>query len=221
MNGLIWACTVWYICYRLVMSNVLFLVYGILLFSAISMVLCINPIHSVLFFIMIFFCASVIFTLLHADFIGLVFLMVYVGAIAVLFIFVVMMLDIKRMERDNTTYLLIGGFISILFSVQLLYIFFSTYTVHSPINMLFCNTLMYDYLTNNDEFITKHLVILLGIYIFSDHYIVLIFSGITLLVSLIGSVYLTNTKTGYSVRRQYNQIIRKPFLYNTHLNNLS
>ena len=84
------------------------------------MVLCTSPIHSVLFFILIFFCSSLVFTLLHSDFIGLLFLMVYVGAIAVLFVFVVMMLNIKRVERDNTTYLLIGGFISFLFSTSVI-----------------------------------------------------------------------------------------------------
>jgi NADH-quinone oxidoreductase subunit J len=198
------------------MSYLLFIIYGVLFFSVVSMVLCVNPIHSVLFFIVVFFCASLVFTLLHADFIGLIFLMVYVGAIAVLFIFVVMMLNIKRIERDATTYLLVGGFISCLFSLQLIYLFFSTYTIHSPTNVEFSNAFMYDYLTNNDEFVTKYLVQLIGIYIFSEHYVVLVFSGVTLLVSLIGSVYLTNTKTGYSVRRQDSQLSRKPFLMNVH-----
>lgn len=198
------------------MSYLLFIIYGVLFFSVVSMVLCVNPTDSVIFFIVFLFCAYLVFTLLHADFIGLIFLMVYVGAIAVLFIFVVMMLNIKRIERDATTYLLVGGFISCLFSLQLIYLFFSTYTIHSPTNVEFSNAFMYDYLTNNDEFVTKYLVQLIGIYIFSEHYVVLVFSGVTLLVSLIGSVYLTNTKTGYSVRRQDSQLSRKPFLMNVH-----
>lgn len=199
------------------MSVFLFFLYGLLFFSAFSMLFCINPIHSVLCFILIFFCSSAIFTLLHSDFIGLIFLMVYVGAIAVLFLFVVMMLNIKRIERDNTTYLLIGGFISILFSLQLIYIFLSSYTLHSPMNTVFCNSFFYDYLTNNDEFVHKYLVQLLGLSIFYHHSILLIFSGVTLLITLLGSVYLTNIKTGYSLRRQDNQSSRNSFVFNVHI----
>jgi NADH-quinone oxidoreductase subunit J len=195
----------------------LFFLYCVLLFSVVLMVLCVNPIHSVLFFILIFFCSSLIFTFLHADFIGLIFLMVYVGAIAVLFVFVVMMLNIKRIERDNTTYLLIGGFISVLFSIQLVYIVMSSYTVHYPSNILFNNTLMYDSFMHRDEFMTKYFIQLLGYCIFILHPVVLIFSGMTLLISLIGSIYLTNTKTGYSLRSQYNQFFRNNRLYNVHV----
>ena len=102
----------------LLVGYLLHFIYCVILFSVLLMVLCTSPIHSVLFFILIFFCSSLVFTLLHSDFIGLLFLMVYVGAIAVLFIFVVMMLNIKRIERDATTYLLVGGFISCLFSLH-------------------------------------------------------------------------------------------------------
>jgi len=198
------------------MSGFVFFLYGVVMCSVICMIFCINPVHSVLFFILIFFCSSSIFTLLHSDFIGLIFLMVYVGAIAVLFLFVVMMLNIKRLERDNTTYLLIGGFISVLFSLQLIYIFLSSYTLHSPRNLIFCNSFFFDYLTNNDEFVQKYLVQLLGISIFYNHSVLLIFSGVTLLITLIGSVYLTNVKTGYSLRRQDNQFTRNSSIFNLH-----
>lgn len=199
------------------MNWILFFLYSICIFSVVCMILCINPIHSVLFFIVIFFCASSIFTLLHSDFLGLIFLMVYVGAIAVLFLFVVMMLNIKRIERDHTTYLLIGGFISVLFSLQLIYIFMSSYSIHSPVNTIFCDSFFYDYLTNNDEFVHKYLVQLLGISIFYYHSILLIFSGVTLLIALIGSVYLTNMKSGYSLRRQDNQFSRNSSIFNVHI----
>jgi NADH-quinone oxidoreductase subunit J len=177
------------------------------------MVLCTSPIHSVLFFILIFFCSSLVFTLLHSDFIGLLFLMVYVGAIAVLFVFVVMMLNIKRVERDNTTYLLVGGFISFIFSMQLVYVAMSSLTILYPTNVLFNNTLLYDSLMHRDEFMTKYFVQMLGYCIFILHPVVLFFSGVTLLVSLIGSIYLTNTKSGYSRRSQYNQLFRNSKLF--------
>jgi NADH-quinone oxidoreductase subunit J len=199
------------------MSLFIYCVYGLLLFSALLMILCINPIHAVLFFILVFCCAALLFTLLHIDFIGLVFLMVYVGAIAVLFIFVVMMLNIKRIERDTTTYLLIGGLICLLLFIQLLYLFFSGNNMHSPHGVVFGDVLLFDVLTNNDELLTKHFVLLAGMLLFSDLAVIIIFSCITLLVALVGSIYLTNSATGYSLRRQDNQVSRNNKLFNLHI----
>jgi NADH:ubiquinone oxidoreductase subunit 6 (subunit J) len=199
------------------MNWVLFSLYSLSIFSVVCMILCVNPIHSVLCFIFLFFRASSVSTLLHSDSIGLIFPMVYVGAIAVLSIFVVMMLNIKRIERDNTTYPLIGGFISILFTVQLFHLFLNSYTIHSPSNTVFYSSFAYDYLTNNDEFVKKYLVQLIGVSIFYHHSIISIFSGVTLPIALIGSVYPTNFKTGYSLRRQDNQFNRNAAVYNIHI----
>ena len=54
-----------------------------------------NPVHSVLFLILVFFNAAGLFLLLGAEFLAMILLVVYVGAVAVLFLFVVMMLDIN------------------------------------------------------------------------------------------------------------------------------
>jgi NADH-quinone oxidoreductase subunit J len=199
------------------MDAILLSMYGLLIFAAVLMVICLNPIHAVIFFILVFFSASMIFTMLHVDFIGLVFLMVYVGAIAVLFIFVVMMLNIKRMERDSTTYVIVGGSIFILFTIQLIYVQCSSYVMYAPDNLMFCDTMTFDYFTNSDEFLTRYVVTLLGVEIFTRYAIVLIFSGITLLIALIGSIFLTNMTSGYSQRRQDNQLVRNNKLLNLHI----
>ena len=57
-----------------------------------------NPVHSVLFLILVFFNAAGLFLLLGAEFLAMILLVVYVGAVAVLFLFVVMMLDIDFSE---------------------------------------------------------------------------------------------------------------------------
>lgn len=60
------------------------------------------------------------------EFIAITFLIVYVGAIAVLFLFVVMMLNIKVLELDETfwKYVPVGLFISSIFILQILYLTF-------------------------------------------------------------------------------------------------
>ena len=57
-----------------------------------------NPVHSVLFLILVFFNSAGLLVLLGLEFFAMIFLVVYVGAIAVLFLFVVMMLNIKLAE---------------------------------------------------------------------------------------------------------------------------
>lgn len=196
------------------MSIFLFVLYSILISSVILMLLCINPIHSVLFFILLFLSASFILIILHAYFIGLIFLMVYVGAISVLFLFVVMMLNIKRIERDNATYLVIGVTISLFFFLQIFYLLLSSYSIYIPFNLLYNNSYTFSFFAE-DMFDQTHNVILIGISLFNTYPLLLIFSGITLLVAMIGAIYLTHSKAGYSSRRFDNQLLR-----NTNINNL-
>jgi NADH-quinone oxidoreductase subunit J len=57
-----------------------------------------NPIHSILFLVLVFFNGSIILMMLGVDFFALIFLIVYVGAIVILFLFMVMMLKIKHIN---------------------------------------------------------------------------------------------------------------------------
>ncbi len=71
---------------------------GVALFSAIMVISARNPVHSVLFLILVFCNSAGLLILLEAEFLALIFIVVYVGAIAVLFLFVVMMLNVKITE---------------------------------------------------------------------------------------------------------------------------
>jgi len=66
--------------------------------------------------------------------------------------------------------------------------------------------------TNNITLIKK-----IGIFLFLEYYLFLFFSGILLLISLMGAIFLTNLKKGYSTKTQYNQCLRKNNLINSHL----
>lgn len=57
-----------------------------------------NPVHAVLWLIVVFCNAAGLMVLMGAEFLAMMLIIVYVGAIAVLFLFVVMMLDIKVSE---------------------------------------------------------------------------------------------------------------------------
>ena len=76
-----------------------------------------NPVHSVLYLILVFFNAAGLLILLGLDFFAMIFLVVYVGAIAVLFLFVVMMLNINLAEfnEKRLRYLPMAGLLCLLF----------------------------------------------------------------------------------------------------------
>jgi NADH:ubiquinone oxidoreductase subunit 6 (subunit J) len=95
---------------------------GISLISGVMVIRSKNPVHSVLFLILVFCNAAGLLILLDLDFFAMIFLVVYVGAIAVLFLFVVMMLNIKLTEINENVlrYLPIGGLIGLIFLFEVL-----------------------------------------------------------------------------------------------------
>jgi len=63
--------------------------------SAIMVLVSKNPIHSVLWLILVFFAISGHYVLLNAQFLAIVNIIVYAGAIMVLFLFVIMLMNVK------------------------------------------------------------------------------------------------------------------------------
>ena len=64
--------------------------------SAIMVLVSKNPIHSVLWLILVFFAISGHYILLNAQFLAIVNIIVYAGAIMVLFLFVIMLINVKK-----------------------------------------------------------------------------------------------------------------------------
>ena len=78
------------------------LIFGSVL-SGILVITSRNPVISVLFLISVFVNVACYLILLGINFIGLTYLIVYVGAIAILFLFVIMMLNIKLVELQDSS----------------------------------------------------------------------------------------------------------------------
>ena len=81
-----------------------------------------NPVHSVLFLILVFFNAAGLFLLTGAEFLAMILLVVYIGAVAVLFLFVVMMLDIDfaELRAGVLQYAPIGILIGLIVAAELI-----------------------------------------------------------------------------------------------------
>ena len=69
------------------------------LFSALMVLVSKNPVHSVLWLIVVFFAISGHYILLNAQFLAIVNLIVYAGAIMVLFLFVIMLMNLNSRNR--------------------------------------------------------------------------------------------------------------------------
>ena len=201
------------------MFNIITIFYILLLFSSFLMILSNNAIYSVFFLISIFINTSIIFILFNVDFLGILLLLVYVGAIAILFLFIVMMLNIKKIENENNTYLILGFSIFSIFFIHFIYILFNMFFSYIPSNLLFNinEFFFYNYVNLMDETNNITLIKKIGIFLFLEYYLFLFFSGILLLISLMGAIFLTNLKKGYSTKTQYNQCLRKNNLINSHL----
>ena len=163
-----------------------------------------NPVHSVLFLILVFFNAAGLLILLGLDFFAMIFLVVYVGAIAVLFLFVVMMLNIKLAEvnEKRLRYLPVGGFLGVLFLFEIFLIVDndlipllagptqqSLYGDAAPLTEW--SSLLHT-LTNVEG---------LGLLIYTFYFYFFLVASLILLVAMIGAIVLTMHK-GVHVKRQ-------------------
>lgn len=70
-----------------------FFLSALAIFSAVMVLVSRNPVHSVLWLIVVFFAISGHYILMNAQFLAIVNLIVYAGAIMVLFLFVIMLMN--------------------------------------------------------------------------------------------------------------------------------
>ncbi len=80
-----------------------------------------NPVHSVLYLVLTFFCIAGHYLLMNAQFLAVVHIAVYAGAIMVLFLFVIMLLNLNEDTEPQKTMAskLIAGIIGGLFLLVL------------------------------------------------------------------------------------------------------
>lgn len=188
-----------------IMDLLFYIFSSMTLISGVMVIQARNPVHSVLFLILVFFNAAGLLVLLGLDFFAMIFLVVYVGAIAVLFLFVVMMLNIKLAEinEKRLRYLPIGGVLGILFLFEVLLIvdndlipllFYNNAKALSEIqNLNFTNWI------SNVETITN--IQAVGNLVYTYYFYFFLMASIILLVAMIGAIVLTMQK-GIRIKRQ-------------------
>ncbi|MEO6537488.1 MAG: NADH-quinone oxidoreductase subunit J [Ferruginibacter sp.] len=104
--------------------------------SALMMLLSKNPVHSILWLIVVFFSISGHYVLLNAQFLAIVNIIVYAGAIMVLFLFVVMLMNLNTETEPAKNYRL--HLIGIISGGSLLLVLLSALmstNIHQPVMM--------------------------------------------------------------------------------------
>ena len=161
-----------------------------------------NPVHSVLWLILVFFNAAGLFLLLGAEFLAMVLVVVYVGAVAVLFLFVVMMLDINslRLREGFLQYLPTGAMIGLVLLAELSSLFASW--AFAPAGSQTLAAPNPQGLTNTEA---------LGRILYTDYLYLFQAAGLVLLVAMVGTILLT-LRTRPGVRKQdiSRQVARSP-----------
>ena len=162
---------------------------SIAILSAIMVIGARNPIHSVLFLILVFCNATGLLILLEAEFLAMIFLVVYVGAIAVLFLFVVMMLNIRLVEFNEhlLRYLPIGGLVGVVFLLELFLIIDSELT--PVLNFNLTDSLQVVTWASQIDSMTNMETI--GELIYTHYFYLLLVASLILLVAMIGAIVLT------------------------------
>ena len=185
---------------------------ALLVFCAAMVIIFKNPLHSVLFLVTSFLSASIILFLFENEFLALFFLIIYLGAIAILFLFVVMMLDIKYRELQNSKLyfpagVLIGStlFVEIWGAVKK--VFISNSSTKDDAHNSYLN--VYDSLDSLPD------ISVLG-QIFYTHYVLqILMAGLILYVAVIGVAFLTvRARTKHNKRDQslFRQLSRRNIL---------
>src|SRR6185503_16705608 len=92
-------------------TQILFWILSVMaLFSALMVITSKNPMHSVIWLILVFFAISGHYILLNAQFLAIVNIIVYAGAIMVLFLFVIMLMNLnKEVEPKKNRWVKVAG----------------------------------------------------------------------------------------------------------------
>ena len=160
-----------------------------------------NSIYSVLFLVLSFVSSSSILFLLECEYISLIFIIIYVGAIAVLFLFVVMMLDIKTIHvtKDSLKYFPFGGFLGVVFLIEILIAVPNIFDSINPYNMSFLSNYHLNW-ANKLDYFTE--IIAIGHLLYTDYVIQFLLSGNILLLATIGPVTLVLVRAIETPKKQ-------------------
>jgi NADH-quinone oxidoreductase subunit J len=151
---------------------------GLAVISAIMVLVSKNPVHSVLWLVVVFFAISAHYILLNAQFLAIVNLIVYAGAIMVLFLFVIMLMNLNaETEPQKNAWFKMTGVVS---GGLLLWIFISVVRSSTELNTRLTQ------MGTGDIGLIKNL----GLVLFRDYAVPFELSSVLFLSAMVGAVVI-------------------------------
>lgn len=174
-----------------------FLVYFsmvMILFASLMVISSRNPIHSVLFLILTFFCSAGLMVMLEAEYIAMIIIIVYVGAVVILFLFVIMMLDVSNSDLNRSSaktmpYVILS---SIVFLAVFVYALYKSKVNFDTITLL----------NNRDTELFENSLRYIGTKLYTEYILEFQIAGVILFLAMIGSITLVHRKSNRLVKKQ-------------------
>jgi NADH-quinone oxidoreductase subunit J len=156
----------------------------ILVGAALGVIFSRNPVHAVMFLVLVFFESAMLWLLIEVEFLAIVMILVYVGAVMVLFLFVVMMLDIdvERTEGGYMRYLPLGMVIAGLMIVELMQVIWFRSGDKDPSD---------DFLATPEGYSNTEA---LGAVLYTEHVYAFEIAAVILLLAIVAAITLTMRK---------------------------
>lgn len=156
----------------------------------------VNPIQSLLWLVLVFLLSGFVLIEVGAEFLAILLIMVYIGAIAVLFLFIIMLLNIRKIELNNyyINYLPIFFFISVLFFFEIIFIIYFKNNNIFNIGKVLTSILNIDFFWITSLYYTSNTQVI-GILLYTIYYHYFFFLSLILLIALLGTlILLVNTQ---------------------------
>ena len=165
------------------LNKIIFLYFAVvILVSALLMITRRNPIHSVMFMLLLFFHVAGVFVLLNAEFLAAVQLIVYAGAILILYLFVAMLLNVDKESaaaRANRFWPWMAVFGVLIAGEIVLLISRGSFPAEAGLTMRLANTGVRE----------------LGIVLYQRYLVPVEIASLILLVGLVGAVMLAKKRS--------------------------
>ena len=154
---------------------------------SVAVILANNPIFSLFFLITLFFSSVLLLFSLKVEFLAMIYLIIYIGAISILFLFVIMMFNLKQLQKKKNTFFFWSTiFIYVLVMPKFYNLFFSMLKNKQIINYITIQKSNPYYFLLDQKF-----DILIFSELFYTYYSYLfLLSGMILLSAMLGSIVL-------------------------------
>ena len=167
---------------------------AMILFASLMVISSRNPIYSVLFLILTFFCSSGLMVMLEAEYIAMIIIIVYVGAVVILFLFVIMMLDVSNSDFKTSStktmpYVVLSAMI---FLAVFIYALYKSKVNFEAITLL----------NNKDAELFENSLRYIGTRLYTEYILEFQIAGVILFLAMIGSITLVHRKSNRLVKKQ-------------------